>query len=90
MNKTTVATKVAEITGLSKTASAKAVEATLEAIKQALVSGDDVQIMGFGTFKTVDRAARTGRNPKTGEEIQIDARKAPVFKAGKTLKDAVQ
>ena len=89
MNKTELITKVAEMTGTSKKDTEKAVCATLDAITNALVNGDKVQLVGFGTFEVKERAARTGRNPRTRESIEIPASQLPVFKAGKALKDAV-
>ena len=89
MNKGDVIEKVAETTGLSKADAARAVDAVLSAISGSLASGESVAIAGFGTFDVRERAARTGRNPKTGETLQIAASKAPGFKAGKALKDAV-
>ncbi len=89
MNKTELISAVAEKQGLTKADTKKALEGILAEIQGALVNGDEVQFVGFGTFKTSQRAARTGRNPQTGEEIKIAASKAPSFKAGKALKDAV-
>ncbi|MGG4434587.1 HU family DNA-binding protein [Priestia megaterium] len=89
MNKTELVNVVATETGLTKTDAGKAVNAVLEAITETLSEGGKVQLVGFGTFETRDRAARVGRSPKTGEEIQIPAKKAPAFKAGKALKEAV-
>ena len=89
MNKTELIAAVAEKSGLSKKDSEKAVNAAFEAITEALKAGDKVQIIGFGTYEVKERAAREGRNPKTGEAITIAASKAPVFSAGKALKDAV-
>lgn len=89
MNKTELINAVAEKQGLTKADTKKALEGILAEIQGALVNGDEVQFVGFGTFKTSQRAARTGRNPQTGEEIKIAASKAPSFKAGKALKDAV-
>ena len=89
MNKTQLIDAVAAKTDLTKAASKDAVEAVFTAIQEALVEGDEVALVGFGTFKVNARAARTGRNPATGAEIQIAASKAPAFKAGKALKDAV-
>ena len=89
MNKTELIAKVAELTGSAKKDAEKAVCATLDAISRALSEGDKVQLVGFGTFEVKERAARTGRNPRTKEEIEIPASKLPVFKAGKALKDAV-
>jgi DNA-binding protein HU-beta len=89
MNKTELVAKVAELTNLTKKDAGKAVEATIEAISQALAANDNVQIIGFGSFEVRDRAARKGRNPQTGVEIDIPASKVPAFKPGKALKDAV-
>jgi len=89
MNKGELINKVSEETALSKSDSAKAVDACFDAITEALQSGDSLSLVGFGTFSVKERAARTGRNPRTGEEIQIKAAKIPSFKAGKALKDAV-
>ncbi len=74
---------------LSKTDSSKAVDAVLEAISDSLGSGNEIRLVGFGTFSVANRAATRGRNPRTGELIQIPATKLPKFKAGKALKDAV-
>ena len=90
MNKTELVAAVAESTGSSKAAASKAVDATLSAITGALKSGDDVTLIGFGTFSVRKRAARTGRNPQTGKTMKIKASKVPAFKAGKNLKDAVK
>ena len=79
----------AEKAGISKKDSEKAVNAAFDAITEALVAGDKVQLVGFGAFETKERSARVGRNPKTKEEIQIPASRVPAFKAGKALKDAV-
>lgn len=89
MNKTELVVSVAERTGLAKKDAEKAVNALFESIQETLVQGDKVQLIGFGTFETRERAARKGRNPQTGEDITIEASKSPVFKAGKALKDAV-
>ena len=89
MNKTELVANVAEKAGLSKKDAEKALSAVIESVEEALVEGDKVQLIGFGTFEVKDRAARTGRNPQTGKEIKIAASKNPVFKAGKALKDAV-
>ncbi|MEX5284691.1 HU family DNA-binding protein [Selenomonas sputigena] len=89
MNKTELVANVAEKAGLTKKDAEKALSAVIESIESALVEGDKVQLIGFGTFEVKDRAARTGRNPQTGGEIKIPASKNPVFKAGKALKDAV-
>ena len=89
MNKADLVAAVAEKTGISKKDSEKAVNAAFDAITEALVAGDKVQLVGFGAFETKERSARVGRNPKTKEEIQIPASRVPAFKAGKALKDAV-
>jgi len=89
MNKTELITVIALKSGLSKKDSEKALTATIEAITEALVAGEKVQLVGFGIFDVKDRAARTGRNPKTKEPIDIPATRTPQFKAGKALKDAV-
>ena len=89
MNKAELVAAVAEKTALSKKDSEKAVNAAFEAITAALVGGDKVQLVGFGSFEVKQREARVGRNPKTKEEIQIPASRVPVFKAGKALKDVV-
>ena len=80
---------VAEKTQLDRKAVEKVVTATFEAIKLALIEGDKVQVLGFGTFENRTRAPRKGRNPRTGEEIEINSSKLPSFKAGKGLKEAV-
>ncbi|SHO67108.1 DNA-binding protein HU-beta [Pseudoxanthobacter soli DSM 19599] len=80
---------VAEKAGLTKADATKAVDAAFDAIVEALVKGDEVRIVGFGTFAVSERAASTGRDPRTGESIDIPAAKVPKFKAGKPLKDAV-
>lgn len=89
MNKADLVEAVAEETGLSKAEAGRAVDATFEGISQALAKGEQVSLVGFGSFQVRERAARTGRNPQTGAAIQIAASKAPAFKAGKALKDAV-
>lgn len=89
MNKTELITKVAEEAAISKKDATSAVEAVLSSISEALQGGDKVQLVGFGTFEVRERAARKGRNPQTGEEIDIAASKVPAFKPGKALKDAV-
>ncbi len=89
MNKAELIAAVAEKTALSKKDSEKAVNAALEAITEALVGGDKVQLVGFGGFEVKERGARVGRNPMTREEIQIPASRVPAFKAGKALKDAI-
>ena len=90
MKKVELISHVAETAGLSKTDAAAAVDAVLSGITGALSSGDSVSLVGFGTFSVTARAARTARNPRTGEPIQVAASKAPKFKAGKGLKDAVK
>lgn len=89
MNKTELIAAVAEKSDITKKEAEKAVSSMIEAIEEALVSGDKVQLVGFGTFEVRERAARTGKNPRTGESIKIAASKVPVFKAGKVLKDSV-
>lgn len=89
MTKAEFVGKIAEKTGLTKADSEKAVNAFLETVTDALKSGDKVAFTGFGSFEVTQRAAKEGRNPQTGETIQIKATKAPKFKAGKGLKDAV-
>ncbi len=88
MNKTQLVEQIAERADLSKASAGRALDALLDAVGGALESGDQVALVGFGTFSVRTRAARTGRNPKTGEEIQIAEAKVPSFKAGKALKDA--
>ena len=90
MNKTELINAVAETAGLTKKDATKAVEAVFETIQSALAKGDKVQLIGFGNFEVRERAARKGRNPQSGEEIEIAASKVPAFKAGKALKDAVK
>lgn len=89
MNKQDLVSKVAETADISKTKAASAVDAVIDAIKGSLKKGDDVRLVGFGTFSVANRAATTGRNPRTGEPIKIPASKQPKFKAGKDLKEAV-
>ncbi|GGG57623.1 MULTISPECIES: HU family DNA-binding protein [Paenibacillus] len=89
MNKTDLIAKVAELSDLSKKDATKAVDAVFDAISDALQSGDKVQLVGFGNFEVRERQARKGRNPQTGEEIDIAASKMPAFKPGKSLKDLV-
>ena len=89
MNKTELVAKVAEKTGFTKKDAEKAVDAVFGSVEEAMVAGDKVQLVGFGTFEVKDREARTGRNPQTGAEIQIPASKNPTFKAGKGMKEAV-
>ena len=89
MNKTELINAVAEKAAISKKDAEKAVAATIDAITDALVAGDKVQLVGFGAFEVKCRNARVGRNPKTKETIEIPASKIPAFKAGKALKDKV-
>lgn len=90
MNKTELVASVAEKAGLAKKDAEKAVNALFASIEEALVAGDKVQLIGFGTFEVRHRAARKGRNPQTGDEIEIPASEVPAFKPGKALKDAVK
>ena len=89
MNKVELIAAVAEKAGLSKKDAEKAIAAVVASVEEALVKGDKVQLIGFGTFEVRERAARVGRNPQTKEEIKIDASKQPVFKAGAALKKAI-
>ena len=89
MNKTELIAKIAEKSALSKKDAEKALAAVIDSITEAMVAGDKVALVGFGSFEVKAREARMGRNPKTKEAIEIPASKAPVFKAGKALKDAV-
>ena len=89
MNKTELISAIAEKSGLSKKDSEKALGAAIDSIVEALKNGDKVQLVGFGVFDVKSRAARTGRNPRTKEAIEIPASKLPQFKAGKAFKDAI-
>ncbi|WP_340612401.1 HU family DNA-binding protein [Ammonifex degensii] len=89
MNKSDLVAQVAEKAEMTKKDAEKAVTAVFDAIAEALARGDKVQLVGFGTFEVRERAARKGRNPQTGAEIEIAACKVPVFRAGKALKAAV-
>ena len=89
MNKNDLISSVAESSGLTKADAGRAVDGVFDSIASALSSGDDVRIVGFGSFSVANRAASTGRNPRTGEEIQIPASKQPKFNAGAPLKSAV-
>ncbi len=89
MNKSELVQAMAEKSGLTKADAERAYKSFVEVVTEALESGDQVTLIGFGTFLVRDRSARTGRNPRTGEAIQIKASKNPAFKAGKALKDAV-
>ena len=87
MNKTELVAAVAEQAGLSKKDAEAAVKAFTDVVAEALKAGDKIQLVGFGTFEVSERAAREGRNPRTGETMTIEASKTPKFKAGKALKD---
>lgn len=89
MNKSELVDAIAASADISKAAAGRALDAVTDAITGALKGGDQVALVGFGTFLVKDRAARTGRNPQTGQPIQIAAAKIPTFKPGKALKDAV-
>lgn len=89
MNKVELVAAMAEKTGLTKADAAKAVDAFVATVAETLQKGDDIRLVGFGSFSVTQRAASTGRNPRTGKEIKIPASKAPKFKAGAGLKEAV-
>jgi len=89
MNKAELIERVAERTGKTKKEAGIVVDSVLQSISEALKSGEKVTLIGFGNFEVRERAARTGRNPQTGEEIQIEASKVPAFKPGKQLKELV-
>ena len=89
LNKSEIAGRVAGRIGVGRSAAGDAVDAVFEAIAETLATGEDVRIVGFGTFGTRSRPARTGRNPRTGESLNIAASTTPTFKAGKPLRDAV-
>lgn len=89
MNKTELTNAIAEKTGLSKKDAEAAINATIEAVTEALTNREKVQLVGFGSFEIKSRDSRVGRNPRTGEVMRIPASKVPVFKPGKALKDAV-
>ena len=89
MNKQELIENIAESADITKAAAGRALDSMIDSVSGALKEGDSVVLVGFGTFTVRDRAARTGRNPQTGKEIQIAAAKVPAFKAGKALKDAV-
>ncbi|ROR31998.1 HU family DNA-binding protein [Inmirania thermothiophila] len=89
MNKSELIDRIAEGADISKAAAARALDAMVQAVTEALARGEQVSLVGFGTFTVRQRAAREGRNPKTGETITIAASRVPAFKAGKALKDAV-
>ncbi|GGF09354.1 MULTISPECIES: HU family DNA-binding protein [Halobacillus] len=90
MNKTDLINAVSEKAELSKKDATQAVDSVFESIMDSLKDGEKVQLIGFGNFEVRERAARKGRNPQTGEEIEISASKVPAFKPGKALKDAVK
>ncbi len=89
MNRTELVTAMAEKAGIEKVDAEKALKAFTETVAEALKAGDKVQLIGFGTFEVAEHSARTGRNPHTGETMEIAACKAPKFKAGKALKDSL-
>ncbi len=89
MNKSELIDAIAESADISKAAAGRALDATVDTMKKALKKGDKISIVGFGTFSVGKRAARTGRNPRTGASIKIKAAKVPKFRAGKGLKDAI-
>jgi len=89
VNKSDLIDAIAESTDLSKAAAARALDATIQAVTTAMANGEEVSLVGFGTFVVKDRPARSGRNPQTGATIQIAAAKVPGFRPGKALKDAV-
>ena len=89
MTKADLAAEVAEEMGMSKKQADSVVNTVIDAVKEALAKGEDVRLVGFGTFSVKKREARTGRNPRTGKPLEIPAKKVPVFSAGKGLKDAV-
>ena len=89
MNKAELISVMAEKSGLTKKDSEKALNSFIEAVEEALVKGDKVQLVGFGTFEVRERSARKGRNPQTAEEIDIPAASVPAFKAGKALRDSI-
>lgn len=90
MNKAELITAVSEEAEVSKTDTKKVIDAFVKTVSDAMKNGDSVQLTGFGTFEVTERSARTGRNPQTGETVQIAACKTPKFKAGKTLKELVR
>ncbi|AGG32283.1 NS1 [Morganella morganii] len=89
VNKSQLVDKIAADANISKAAAGRALDAIIGSVTDSLKGGDDVALVGFGTFTVRERAARTGRNPQTGKEIKIAAAKVPAFRAGKGLKDAV-
>ena len=89
MTKADLIKKISEAAGINATEAKKAVEATTDSIKQALVAGDKVQLIGFGTFSVTERPAREGKNPRTGEPLHIDAKKVAKFKAGAEFENQI-
>jgi nucleoid DNA-binding protein len=89
MNKTELIAAIATQAGITKAEAGRVIDATTSAITSSLKKGEPVTLIGFGTFKVSKRAARTGRNPRTGAELKVPARNAPAFTAGKALKDAI-
>jgi len=89
VNKSQLVDKIADGADISKAAAGRALDSFIEAVTEALKGGEQVALVGFGTFSVRERSARTGRNPQTGDTIQIAAAKVPSFKAGKALKDSV-
>ncbi len=89
MNKGELIAKIAEGADITKASAGRVLDSLIETVTSELANGGEVALVGFGTYKVNERAARTGRNPQTGAEIQISAAKVPSFKAGKALKDAV-
>jgi len=89
MNKSEFISAIADASGLTKADAERAIEGMFTVVKKTLKSGDSISLVGFGTFEVRERAARTGRNPRTGETLKIKASKVPAFKAGKALKDAL-
>ena len=90
MNKAELISEVSEKVGITKKEIGNIVDATMEAIRKALSKGEKVTLVGFGTFQIIERKARRGRNPQTGEELQIPAKKVPKFRAGKALREKVK
>ena len=89
MNKKELINKIADATGQSKSDTEKFINAFVDAVKDTLQGGDKISLVNFGTFEVVDKAARKSRNPQTGEEIQIPAKRVPRFRPGKGLKDSI-
>jgi DNA-binding protein HU-beta len=89
VNKSELIDAIASAADIPKNAASRALDATLDTVSEALVDGEQVVLVGFGTFSVKERAARTGRNPRTGDPIEIPAARVPSFKPGKTLKDSV-